>query len=423
MDELRLKAATMQNKKLTSGYRIISIRHKELMFRMGRKEETMKNAAYCLWILAGALSIFCANSLPAGAQEKSGTGIDPAPFGRTTQGTEMHLYSLTNKHGLKATVTNFGATLVSLVTPDRQGKMADIVLGYDNVSGYEKGKAYFGGSIGRYGNRIAGGRFSVNGKTYQLALNDGANHLHGGIKGFNHVVWNARRLSNHSVEFRYTSKDGEEGYPGTLAVSVTYTLTDNDEVRIDYTAKEGQEKGTIVNLTNHSYFNLTGNPQNTIVNHEIALFASRFTPIDAGFIPTGELREVKGTPFDFTTATPIGSRIGQPDEQLRFGRGYDHNWVIDRQAAGLVKAAEVFDPSSGRLMEVLTTEPGIQFYSGNFLDGTEKGKGGQVYAFRSGLCLETQHYPDSPNKPSFPTTTLKAGQTYSSTTLYRFSAR
>jgi aldose 1-epimerase len=396
---------------------------KELMFWIGRKEETMKNAAFCAWILVGALSIFCTNSFHAGAQEKTGTAIEAVTFGRTSDGTEMQLYSLTNKHGLKATVTNFGATLVSLVTPDRQGKMADIVLGYDNVSGYEKGKAYFGGSIGRYGNRIAGGRFSLNGKTYQLALNDGANHLHGGIKGFNHMMWSARRLSSQSVQFRYTSKDGEEGYPGMLTVSVKYTLNDNDEVLIEYTAKEGQGKDTIVNLTNHSYFNLTGNPLNTIVNHEITLYASRFTPIDTGFIPTGELREVKGTPFDFTTATAIGSRIGQQDEQLKFGRGYDHNWVIDRQGPGLVKAAEVFDPSSGRLMEVLSTEPGIQFYSGNFLDGTEKGKGGQAYAFRSGLCLETQHYPDSPNKPSFPTTTLKAGQTYSSTTVYRFSAR
>jgi len=413
----------MQNKSPRQAIVSLYSKTKDLTNRIGRREEIMRYPAFCAWALAGALSILGTNSFLAGAQQKPVAASNAAPFGKTAGGTEMRLYTLTNKHGLKATVTNFGATLVSLEVPDRQGKLADIVLGYDDVSGYEKGKAYFGGSIGRYGNRIASGRFSLNGKTYQLALNDGANHLHGGTRGFNHVEWNARMLSGQSVEFHYTSKDGEEGYPGTLTVGVTYTLTDNNEVRIDYSAKEGPGKDTIVNLTNHSYFNLTGNPQITIVNHELTLHASRFTPIDAGSIPTGELRDVKGTPFDFTSAAAISARIGQQDEQLKFGRGYDHNWVIDRKSPGLVNAAEVFEPTSGRLIEVYTTEPGIQFYSGNFLDGTEKGKGGQVYAFRSGFCLETQHYPDSPNKPNFPTTTLKAGQTYTSTTTYRFSTR
>lgn len=345
-------------------------------------------------------------------------------FGKTADGVEATLYTLRNKHGLEAAVTNFGATLVSLKTPDRQGKLADIVLGYEDVSGYEAGKVYFGGTIGRYGNRIAEGKFTLDGVTYSLATNNGANHLHGGVRGFNKVMWQAKPLSRQSLELTYRSKGGEEGYPGTLDVKVTYTLTDSDELRIDYLAQLAPGKDTVVNLTNHSYFNLTGNPQNLILQHQVTLYASRFTPVDANLIPTGELRPVAGTPFDFTKATAIGARIDEPDEQLKLGKGYDHNLVIDRaKGNGLAKAAEVFDPSSGRELMIYTTEPGVQFYSGNYLDGTDHGKGGHIYAARSGFCLETQHFPDSPNHPAFPTTTLKAGQRYRSTTVLRFSAR
>jgi aldose 1-epimerase len=380
----------------------------------------------------GALAIFSATSHPAfiasqtnHASQSNGAAVkNSVAFGKTADGIEAHLYTLANKSGIEAKITDFGATLVSLKTPDRQGKLADIVLGYDSVTGYEKGQAYFGGTIGRYGNRIGAGKFSLNGQTYKLALNNGTNHLHGGIKGFNRVIWQAKQLSDHAIEFSYTSKDGEEGYPGALAVNVTYTLTDKNELRIDYKADESRDKDTIVNLTNHSYFNLTGNPQNTILDHQVTLYASQFTPIDAGFIPTGEIRSVKGTPFDFTRATSVGARINQADEQLKFGRGYDHNWVLTRVKPGdLEHAAEVYEPNSGRVLDVYTTEPGVQFYSGNFLDGTEKGKGGIVYGQRSALCLETQHYPDSPNKPNFPTTTLKAGQHYATTTVYQFSTR
>ena len=347
-----------------------------------------------------------------------------ASFGKTSAGTETRIYTLTNKLGVVARVTNYGATLVSLKTPDREGKIADIVLGYDDVTGYENGRDYFGASIGRYGNRIAKGTFSLNGTTYHLATNNGANHLHGGIKGFDRVLWQAKPLSGHALQLTYTSKDGEEGYPGTLTVEVTYTVTDNNELRIDYLAQEAPGKDTVINLTNHSYFNLTGDPRNTILDHQLTLLASRFNPTDAGQIPTGELRSVKDTPFDFTAASAIGARINQDDQQLKSGNGYDHNWVIDHpNGKALVKAAELYEPVSGRGMEVLTTEPAIQFYSGNNLNGSQKGKGGQAYGFRTGMALETQHYPDSPNQPSFPTATLKGGQQYASTTVYRFFVR
>ena len=340
----------------------------------------------------------------------------------------MHLYTIRNIHGLEAQLTNFGATLISLKTLDRHGKLADILLGYDDVAGYEHGTYYLGGSIGRYGNRIAMGKFNLNGTTYHLATNNGANHLHGGVRGYNKVVWEAKQLSGHAVEFRYTSKDGEEGYPGEVAIKIVYTLNDHNELRIDYSVDAAPGKDTVINLTNHSYFNLTANPQNTILDHVLMLKASRFTPVDSGLIPTGELRAVKGTPLDFTQATAIGARIGADDEQLKLGKGYDHNFVIDRTLVttgqqSLVMAAKVYEPTSGRVLEVETTEPGIQFYSGNFLDGAEKGKDGQVYNFRSAFCLETQHFPDSPNHPEFPSTTLKGGGHYASTTVYRFSVR
>ena len=336
----------------------------------------------------------------------------------------MNLYVLKNIHGVEAAVTDFGATLISLKTPDCRGVFADIVLGHDDVAGYEQGKAYFGGTIGRYGNRIAKGKFSLNGELYNLAVNNGANHLHGGVRGFNRVDWKAKPLSSQMLELSYLSEDGEEGYPGALNVKVTYQLTDDDALRIDYLATLTSNHDTVVNLTNHSYFNLTGNPNNSILQHQLKIYASRFTPVDSGLIPTGELRSVEGTPFDFTTATEIGARIDQEDEQLKLCNGYDHNFVLDRaEGAGLSKVAVAYEPTSGRGMEVSTTEPGVQFYSANFLDGSEKGKGGQAYGFRSAFCLETQHFPDSPNQPSFPSTTLKPGQQYESTTIFKFFAR
>jgi aldose 1-epimerase len=345
-------------------------------------------------------------------------------FVKASEGVEMQLYVLRNKHGLEARVSRFGATLVSLTTPDRYGRFADVVLGYEDVAGYESGKVYLGGTIGRYANRIAKGSFCLNGETFQLAINDGANHLHGGRRGFNKVAWNAKQTSSQSIDFGYASDDGEEGYPGGLDVKVTYELTDQNELKVIYMVDEIRGKDTVVNLTNHAYFNLMGDPQNNILQHELLLNASHFTPVDSGLIPLGELRAVKGTPFDFTTPKPIGERIEQDDEQLKLGRGYDHNFVIDRRKGEiLVKAAEVYEPSSGRIMEVETTEPGIQLYSGNFLDGSEIGKKGIRYGFRSGFCLETQHFPDSPNHPTFPSTTLKIGQRYASTTVIRFSVR
>jgi len=347
--------------------------------------------------------------------------MNPTTFGKTADGKQALLYVLKNKSGMQAAITNYGATLVSLKTPDRQGKFADVILGYDNVPGYENGKAYFGGTVGRYANRIGKSQFTLDGTTYKLAVNDGANSLHGGLKGFNKVFWDAKLLSPTSLQLHYLSKDGEEGYPGNLSVLVTYTLTDNNELKIDYLATT--DKDTVLNLTNHAYFNLTGDPKNDVLQHQLTLYASRFTPIDSTLIPTGEIRSVKNTPLDFTTDTAIGARINQDDEQLKLAKGYDHNFVIDRSSDGSVKAAEVYEPTSGRVLDVYTDQPGIQFYTGNFLNGTEKGKGGQAYNYRTAFCLETQHFPDSPNKPDFPSTELKPGQQYRSTTVYKFSAR
>ncbi len=335
-------------------------------------------------------------------------------------GKVVNLYALRNDKGLEVTVTNFGATLVSLFTPDRGGKVADVVLGYDTLQGYINDKTYLGSTIGRYANRIAFGKFSLNGTNYTVPLNDGNNSLHGGFKGFNKVVWATEQQSGESVRFRYLSKDGEEGYPGNLLVEVIYSVTARNEVSIEYSATTDKE--TVVNLTNHAYFNLSGEGQGEILDHEIVLYASRFTPVNANLIPTGELRPVQGTPLDFTTANMIGSRIGADYEQLKLARGYDHNFVIDGAAQHtMAHAAKARDRKSGRVMDVFTTEPGIQLYTGNFLDGSAVGKGGKPYTFRSAFCLETQHFPDSPNHPSFPTTTLKPGEQFRSTTVYRFS--
>ena len=345
-------------------------------------------------------------------------------FGKTPDGQDADIYTLTNSGGAEVRITNYGGIVTSLKVPDRNGKLDDIVLGFDNLDAYLKGHPYFGAIIGRYGNRIAKGRFTLHSVEYKLAVNNGENHLHGGIKGFDKVVWNAkpRKLANGAaLELTYLSKDGEEGYPGNLSVKVVYTLTNANELKIDYLATT--DKDTVVNLTHHSYFNLAGQGNGDILNHRLFVNAARFTPTDAGSIPTGELRSVRGTPFDFTRATTIGARINQDYEQLRLGKGYDHNFILNGIMGTLRRSARVYEPTTGRVMEVWTTEPGMQLYSGNFLDGTLTGKNGKVYQQRYGFCLETQHYPDSPNKPNFPTTVLRKGGRYHTITIYKFSVQ
>lgn len=351
--------------------------------------------------------------------------ITSTSFGKTADGQNVQIYTLRNRHGMEARITNYGGIVVSLTAPDHDHKFADVVLGYNTLDDYMSPPfPYFGAIIGRYGNRIAKGRFTLNGVEYKLAVNNGENHLHGGLKGFDKVVWGAQQkntAAGPALLLSYVSKDGEEGYPGNLRVTVTYTLTHKNELKIDYTAST--DKDTVTNLTHHSYFNLAGEGNGDILDHRVVLRATRFVPTDAGSIPTGELKNVAGTPFDFLSAHTIGERINQDDQQLKFGNGYDHTWVINGRMGVLRQAASVYEPTSGRVMEVWTTEPGVQFYTGNFLDGSRPGKSGKPYPRRSGFCLETQHYPDSPNRPNFPTTTLRKGATYRSTTIYRFSAR
>jgi aldose 1-epimerase len=351
-------------------------------------------------------------------------------FGTTPDGRDVHLFTLRNAHGLAVELSDFGATVLRLFAPDRHGEFADVVLGFDSLDGYtvRTGSPYFGATIGRCGNRIAGGRFSLDGKVYTLATNNAPAgrpcHLHGGVRGFDKVLWRAEPLSDPNGEglrLHYRSVDGEEGYPGNLDVSVSFTLTPDDALRIDYTAQTDQP--TPVNLTNHSYFNLAGEGAPSVLGHVVTLNASRFTPVDAGLIPMGRLDPVADTPFDFLAPHTIGERIVRPNEQLRFGNGYDHNFVLDSGGGVLALAATVLEPQSGRELEVLTTEPGVQFYTGNFLDGTKRGKHGHAYERRSAFCLETQHFPDSPNQPSFPPVILRPGETYRSTTVYRFKAR
>jgi aldose 1-epimerase len=377
-------------------------------------------ALLCALLFVGELLL--AGSL--GSQGMRGT-IRKESFGKTASGEQINLYTLSNKKGMEVAITNFGATVVALQVPDRAGKVTDVVLGFDTLEGYEKGKAYFGATVGRYGNRIAGGKFSIDGNTYTLPKNDGNNTLHGGIVGFDKKVWKTREIASkdgESLEFSYLSPDGEEGFPGNLSVKVVFTLpVDRNELKIDYTATT--DKDTVLNLTNHSYFNLAGEGNGDILDHVLTLHAKQFTPVDKTLIPTGELRNVTGTPMDFTRATAIGKRINENYEQLVFGKGYDHNWVIASDGRkGLTLAAEAHDPKSGRTLEVLTTEPGVQFYSGNFLDGS-KGKGDKAYGQRAAFCLETQHFPDSPNHPNFPSTLLKPNSVFHSLTVFRFSAK
>jgi len=376
----------------------------------------LNSIALAVTLLSMAL-VFCSCK----AKGKMGMDVKKEAFGRTPDGREVELYTLTNANGLKAKIMTYGAIVVSLEVPDRNGNLADIVLGYDTLDEYIKNNPYFGAIVGRYGNRIGKARFTLNGVEYKLAANNGENHLHGGIKGFDKVVWDAepvRQKNAVGVKLTYLSKDGEENYPGNLSCTVIYTLTNKDELKISYEAET--DKATPINLTHHSYFNLAGHGARDILDHELTLKADRFLPVDSGLIPTGELRSVKGTVMDFTKPTAIGARIGADYKQLRFGKGYDHNWVLNSSDGSLALAAKVYEPTTGRVMEIYTTEPGIQFYSGNFLDGSNIGKGGKVYKHRYGFCLETQHFPDSPNEPNFPSVILNPGQKYIHVTVHKF---
>ena len=349
-------------------------------------------------------------------REQRVMSINTESFGKTPDGQEVDLYTLANTNGLKARITNYGAILVSLEVPDKNGKLADITLGFDTLEGYIKGHPYFGATVGRYANRIGGASFKLNDVEYKLAANNGPNHLHGGIKGFDKVVWKAEDVTAESnqafVKLSYLSKDGEEGYPGNLTCTVTYTLTKDDELKISYEAET--DKTTILNLTNHTYWNLAGQGNGDVLGHELMLSADKYTPVDEGLIPTGEIESVKGSPMDFTKPMIIGSRIIQVEG------GYDHNYVLNSGGGTLALCAKVYEPTSGRIMEIYTIQPGVQFYTGNFLDGSISGKAGKVYNKHYGFCLETQHFPDSPNKPDFPSVVLKPGDKYTTVTVHKF---
>lgn len=367
------------------------------------------------------------NSFAVQKSSRRGTSkespVKKETFGTLADGRVADIYTLTNRNGATARITNYGATLVSLTVPDRRGQMADVVLGYDDLQGYVDDTAYLGVIAGRYANRIAKGKFKVGGTEYTLAQNNNGNHLHGGLKGFNKMLWNATSGTSalgQYLKLTYLSKDGEEGYPGNLTTTVTYTLTNDNALRIDYLATTDKE--TVLNLTNHSYFNLAGAGSGNILDTQLKLYADRFTPTDAGSIPTGELRSVRGTALDFTHLTRIGDRIESTEEQMRFGSGYDHNFVLNKKAGALGLAAEAYEPKSGRVMQVFTTQPGVQFYTANFLKDV-KGKAGVTYQIHDAFCLEAERFPDSPNKPQFPSARLRPGQTFRETTIYKFSAR
>ena len=373
-----------------------------------------------LWVaITGAMLM--TTPIARGAAAKPGS-TTKSSFGKTPDGEQVDLYTLTNKNGMEAAISTYGGALVSLKVPDRNGKLGDVVLGYDSIDGYVSDKSYFGAIVGRYANRIGHAQFTLDGKTYMLAKNNGENSLHGGIKGFNKAVWAAKETpvkNGRALELTYGSKDGEEGFPGNLQVRVVYTLTDSNELKIDYSATT--DKKTVVNLTNHSYFNLAGPGSGQILVHILTIQADKFTPVDSNLIPTGELRDVTGTPFDFRKPTAIGARIDSNDEQIKLGGGYDHNFVLRRKAGDPASlAARVVEPTTGRVVEVWTTEPGVQLYTGNFLDGSARGKGGISYTKRSAFCLETQHFPDSPNQPKFPSVVLSPGERYHTTTMYKF---
>jgi aldose 1-epimerase len=380
--------------------------------------EDMNRLKYFLSPLALVAAVsFCA----VGATGHK-AGIKRSVFGKMSDGQVLDLFTLTNQRGMTLKVTTYGARIVSILAPDRQGKLADVVLGFDNAEGYLGANPYFGAIIGRYANRLAKGEFKLDGKVYHVPINNGPNSLHGGTIGFDRRVWTGREISQDpaTLEMTYLSKDGEEGYQGNLHVKVVYTLENDDAIRIDYEATT--DKDTVLNLTNHSYFNLHGQGNGNVLKTVMMINSSEVTPIDAGLIPTGKFESVAGTPLDFRKPTALGARIDDNNQQLKYAGGYDFNYVLNRDGKkGLVLAARAYDPESGRVLEVLTTQPGIQLYTGNFLDGTIHGKGGAVYGKRSAFCLETQHYPDSPNHPNFPSTELKPGQTFHQVTVFKFS--
>jgi len=382
----------------------------------------MSNFQVWTFLLLAGLAAICFAGCASPSSSGTSGSITKAPFGTLPDGTLVDLYTLRNAKGCVARISNYGGIVTSLDVPDRNGKMGDVVLGYDNLAGYLKSTPYFGCLVGRYGNRIAKGKFTLNGQTYTLAINNGPNSLHGGIKGFDKVVWKAVMLASPlgpALELRYVSKDGEEGFPGNLSVTAVYTLTDDNALRLDYTATT--DKDTILNLTQHSYFNLRGYGDN--LSHVVQINADKFVPVDSTLIPTGELRPVEGTPMDFRKPTTIGARVNADDEQIKLGNGYDHCFVINKSPGELALQATVYEPETGRVLEVWSTEPGVQFYGGNFLDGTITGKGGWTYQRRNGFCFEPEHFPDSPNQPNFPSVVLKPGQTFRSTIIYKFSVR
>lgn len=391
--------------------------------------QTVKKSSYALLLFLLTLNMISC-TMNTDKKNNSGTTSDTlalvtkTPFGITPEGTHINRYTLRNQHGLEVSVINYGGIITSLFVPDKNGVFEDVVLGFDSLADYQKENPFFGALIGRFGNRIAKGRFTLEGKTYTLATNNNENHLHGGIKGFDKVIWNIDEVASPegaAIKLTYVSNDMEEGYPGTLTTEVTYTLTHANELKITY--KATTDKRTIVNLTQHSYFNLSGNTKRDILGHELTLYANTFLPVDATLIPNGKFQEVTNTPFDFTQPTVVGSHIHAEDQQLKYGLGYDHCWVLNPTSDSLRLAAVLYDRPTGRQMEVFTTEPGIQFYSGNFLDGSLTGKYGVTYQHRTGLCLETQHFPDSPNQKNFPSVELNPGETYQSQTVYKFSVQ
>jgi aldose 1-epimerase len=377
-----------------------------------------KTAKFGLLTLAGlgaVVFVGCASMSKGGI-------VKHAPFGKTADGTPVEIYTLRNMRGMEARIMTYGGTVVSLKVPDKNGKLGDVVLGYDNLGGYLTNSPYFGALIGRYANRIAKGKFTLDGQEYTLATNNAPNHLHGGVKGFDKVVWKAKPVETFygdGLELDYMSKDGEEGYPGNLTVKAVYVVSEKNELVVQFTATT--DKDTLCNLTHHSYFNLAG--KGDILDEIVQIDADKFTPTDSTSIPTGEIKSVEGTPFDFRQPTAIGARINDDDEQLKFAGGYDHNYVLNKLPGEFAKAATAYDPKSGREMEVWTTAPGIQFYTGNFLDGTIKGKGGWVYQKHDAFCFEPQGFPDSPNHPNFPSTELKPGEIYKNTIIYKFSVK
>lgn len=383
----------------------------------------MKKIIYTGAIVAIVLQSACNQSGQKSSEKADTISQDSSvSFNAQIDGKEVNLYTLTNNKKAKATITNYGARLVSLSVPNKEGIFTDVVLGYDKAQTYKENKtSYFGAIVGRYGNRIAKGKFTLAGKTYQLEQNDGENSLHGGNNGIYDKIWDAEQVDDKTLKLTYHSPDGEAGYPGNVAITVTYTLTDDNELAIDYTATTDKE--TVLNLTNHAYFNLNGEGDSTILDHELAIYANEITPVDETLIPTGDLMDVTKTPFDFREATLIGARIDADDQQLKRGKGYDHNFVLNKKE-GLQIAAAVYSPKTGIQMDVLTEEPGIQFYSGNFMEGGKNiGKGGKDYGHRSAFCLETQHFPDSPNQSKFPSTVLKPNETYKTKTVYKFSVK